>query len=68
MKNIVFEHVDKAYDKNVIVKDLNMEIKEGERLILLWAVGVREVHHPAHDCRAGKADKGQSLHGRPPGQ
>ncbi|MFR2694152.1 MAG: ABC transporter ATP-binding protein [Enterocloster bolteae] len=35
MKNIVFDHVVKAYDKNVIVKDLNMEIREGERLILL---------------------------------
>ena len=35
MKNIVFDHVVKAYDNNVIVKDLNMEIREGERLILL---------------------------------
>ena len=24
MKNIVFDHVDKAYGKNVIVKDLNL--------------------------------------------
>lgn len=39
MKNIVFEHVVKAYDKNVIVKDLNLEIKEGERLILLGPSG-----------------------------
>ncbi|HIR77323.1 MAG TPA: ABC transporter ATP-binding protein [Candidatus Choladousia intestinipullorum] len=39
MKNIVFEHVVKAYGKNVIVKDLNMEIKEGERLILLGPSG-----------------------------
>lgn len=39
MKNIVFDHVGKAYGKNVIVKDLNMEIKEGERLILLGASG-----------------------------
>ena len=35
MKNIVFDHVVKAYDKNIIGKDLNMEIREGERLILL---------------------------------
>ena len=35
MNNIVFEHVVKAYGKNVIVNDLNMEIREGERLILL---------------------------------
>lgn len=39
MKNIVFEHVVKAYDKNVIVKDLSLEIKEGERLILLGPSG-----------------------------
>ncbi len=39
MKNIVFENVVKAYGKNVIVKDLNMEIREGERLILLGASG-----------------------------
>lgn len=39
MKHIVFEHVGKAYGKNVIVKDLNMEIREGERLILLGPSG-----------------------------
>ena len=44
MNNIVFEHVVKAYGKNVIVNDLNMEIREGERLILLG---------PAHDRRSG---------------
>ena len=39
MNNIVFEHVVKAYGKNVIVNDLNMEIREGERLILLGPSG-----------------------------
>lgn len=39
MKSIVFENVVKAYDKTVIVKNLNMEIKEGERLILLGPSG-----------------------------
>lgn len=39
MKNIVFDHVTKAYGRNVIVKDLSMEIKEGERLILLGPSG-----------------------------
>lgn len=39
MKNIVFKNVGKAYGKNVIVKDLNMEIREGERLILLGPSG-----------------------------
>lgn len=39
MNNIVFENVCKSYGKNTIVKDLNMEIKEGERLILLGPSG-----------------------------
>lgn len=39
MKNIVFKNVDKAYGKNLIVKDLNLEVKEGERLILLGPSG-----------------------------
>ena len=39
MNNIVFEHVVKAYGKNAIVNDLNMEIREGERLILLGPSG-----------------------------
>lgn len=39
MKNIVFKNVDKAYGKTIIVKDLNLEIKEGERLILLGPSG-----------------------------
>lgn len=39
MKNIIFKNVDKAYGKNLIVKDLNLEVKEGERLILLGPSG-----------------------------
>lgn len=37
--SIIFSHVDKAYGKNVVVKDLNLEIKKGERLILLGPSG-----------------------------
>lgn len=40
MKNsIVFSHVNKAYGNNVVVEDLNLEIREGERLILLGPSG-----------------------------
>ena len=67
MKNIVFDHVDEAYDKNVIVKDLNMEIREGERLILL-GLRLRQIHHPADDCGPGEAQRGKSLYGRPSGK
>ncbi len=39
MKDIVFEHVKKSYGKTSVVKDLNLEIREGERLILLGPSG-----------------------------
>ena len=37
--SIVFSHVDKAYGSNLVVEDLNLEIKKGERLILLGPSG-----------------------------
>lgn len=39
MKDIVFEHVSKAYGKTRILQDLNFRIEPGERLILLGASG-----------------------------
>ena len=37
--SIVFSHVNKAYGKTVVVEDLNLEIRRGERLILLGPSG-----------------------------
>lgn len=37
--SIVFSHVNKAYGKTVVVEDLNLEIRKGERLILLGPSG-----------------------------
>lgn len=38
--SIIFSHVDKAYGKNPpVVKDLNLEIRKGERLVLLGPSG-----------------------------
>ncbi len=39
MKEIRFEHVEKAYGKTQVVKDLDFKIREGERLILLGPSG-----------------------------
>lgn len=37
--SIVFTHVNKAYGNNLVVEDLNLEIRRGERLILLGPSG-----------------------------
>lgn len=39
MNDIVFDKVTKAYGKNVVVKGMNLTIREGERLILLGPSG-----------------------------
>lgn len=39
LKNIIFQNVSKSYDKNLIVKNLNIEVRDGERLILLGPSG-----------------------------
>lgn len=37
--SIVFKHAKKAFGKTVVIKDLNLDIKKGERLILLGPSG-----------------------------
>ena len=39
MKNLTLEHVHKEYGKTTVIEDLSMEIREGERLILLGPSG-----------------------------
>ena len=39
MKEIVFENICKSYGKTQVVKNLNLTIKEGERLIILGPSG-----------------------------
>ena len=37
--SIVFSNVQKAYGSNVVINDLNLNIRKGERLILLGPSG-----------------------------
>lgn len=39
MKSIRFEHIEKSYGKNTVIRDLNLEIRSGERVILLGPSG-----------------------------
>jgi len=39
MNGVIFEHVCKSYGENMVVKDLNLSVKKGERLVLLGPSG-----------------------------
>lgn len=39
MKEIKFEHVNKSYGETEVIKDLNLTVKDGEKLILLGPSG-----------------------------
>lgn len=39
MKDILFEQICKAYNKNMVVRDLNLKVFSGERLVLLGPSG-----------------------------
>ena len=67
MKNIVFDHVVKAYDKNVIVKDLKHGNQGRRRLILLGPSGCGK--STTLRMIAGlERLRGKSLYGRPSGK
>lgn len=48
---VSIQHVDKWYGNNHVVKDMNLEIREGEFLTLLGPSGCGKNNHTAHDCR-----------------
>ena len=59
MNSIVFENVCKSYGDAKIVKSLNLEIKEGERMILL-----RQNYYAANDRWFGRYYQRSAENGR----
>ena len=39
MSNVVLKNVSKAYDKNVVINNINLEIKDKEFVVLVGASG-----------------------------
>ena len=59
---VVLKDVDKVYDNGFhAVKDLSLEIEDGEFLVLVGPVGLRQDDGPAHGRRAGADHR---RHGR----
>lgn len=51
MKDIIFDNVSKSYGDTNVIKDLDMKIKDGERLVILGPSGLRQVYTFKNDCR-----------------
>ena len=66
MATVTFDHLTKRYSAEVIaVNDLNLEIADGEFLVLVGPSGCGKTTAPAHGRRAGGDHRRQALHRRP---
>jgi hypothetical protein len=54
MASITLDHIGKNYTPEVtVIRDLSFDIRNGDFMVLCGALGLRQVHHAAHDRRAG---------------
>ena len=66
MASVTFEHVTKRFDGDVVaVDDLTSTIADGEFMVLLGPVGLRQDHRAAHDRRPRGHHRRQALDRRP---
>ena len=62
MAEIAFDHVTKEFaGGTVALDDLTLSVPDGEFLILVGPVGLREDDGAAHRRRPGEADVGRDL-------
>ena len=70
MAQVTFEHVSKVFPPNkgeagvIAVDDLSLEVDDGEFLILVGPVGVRQVHGTAHGRRPREDQRRRDPRGR----
>ena len=52
MANINLQDIEKYFGQNYVVRKLNLNIHDGEFVVLLWAFGLRQDHDVACHSRA----------------
>lgn len=69
MADITFKHVKKVYDKgNVVVPDLNLEIKDKEFIVLVGPSGCGKSTTLRMIAGSGGSIRWRALHWRPSGK
>ena len=65
MADIRFQNVRKSFGKFAAVDGVDLEVKDGEFMVLLGPVGVRQDDAPALPGRARAGGRGAGVHRRP---
>lgn len=64
MAMIKLEHVNKYFGDLHVLKDINLEVAEGEKLVNYWSFRFWQIHHSTlHELSGGTLQR-QSLFGR----
>ena len=53
MASVTYDHVTKTFGDTAAVKDLLLEVSDGEFMVLVGPSGLRQEHRAAHACRPG---------------
>ena len=61
---IKLENVNKYFGDLHVLKDVNLEVKEGEKLVIIGPSGSRQNHHRAVHEFSGGANQRPCLHRR----
>ena len=66
MATVTLEHLSKRYERDgaLAVDDVSLTIADGEFMVLLGPVGLRQVDHAADDRRPREHHRGRALHRR----
>ena len=69
MASVTYRNAERTYPgaEHPAVRDLNIDIGDGEFLVFCRSVGLRQVHHPADARRPGGRDRRRHPHRRPGG-
>ncbi|STT83220.1 maltose/maltodextrin transport ATP-binding protein MalK [Klebsiella pneumoniae] len=51
MASVQLRNVTKAWGDVVVSKDINLDIHEGEFVVVCRAIGLRQIYPVAYDCR-----------------
>ncbi len=64
MSYIRFDHINKYFGENHVLRDITLDIEQGGAGYVSWTVRLRKIHTASLPIRTGVCDGGENLSGR----